>query len=163
MALVNQPAGELSIHYRDETGSTGSTKFHFPYATLTAVVVTAADLLSAALNAVTGCAIDGYTISYTKREDTPATPADGARIENKGKFVFRTDNARTSMFSVPGIEEGILLPNSNFIDKADLLVAALVDAVVGGDLVFCSADGSDLTALLDGWQVMAGGKRPSTR
>lgn len=163
MALVNQPAGKLSIHYRDETGSKGSTDFHFPYATLASVVFTAADLLSAALNAITGCAIDGYTISYTKTEDTPETPADGARVENKGKFIFRTANARTSLFSVPGIEEGTLLPNSNTIDQADLLIVALVDAVVGGDLVFCSADGSDLTALLEAYQVMSGGKRPSNR
>jgi len=163
MALVNQPAGKLSIHYRDETGSKGSTDFHFPYATLASVVFTAADLMSAALNAITGCAIDGYTVSYTKTEDTPATPADGARVENKGKFIYRTSNARTSLFSVPGIEEGVLLPNSNTIDLADALIIALNTAVVGGDLVFCSADGSDLTAILDAYQVMSGGKRPSTR
>ena len=163
MALVNQPAGELSIHYRDETGSTGSTKFHFPFGTLASVVFTQADLLSAALNAVTGCAIDGYTISYTKSEDTPETPADGARVENKGRFVYRTANARTSLFSIPGIEESVLLPNSNTIDQADLLIVALNTAVVGGALNFCSADGSDLTAILEAYQVMAGGKKPSNR
>jgi len=147
MALVNQPAGELSIHYRDETGSTGSTKFHFPYATLASVVFTQADILSAALNAITGCAIDGYTISYTKTEDTPETPADGARVENKGQFTYRTANARTSMFTVPGIEEAVLNP-SGTINQANALIVALNAAVVGGDLVFCAADGSDLTALL---------------
>lgn len=155
MALVNQPAGKLTIHYRDESRSKGSTEFHFPYATLTSVVVTAADILSAALNAITGCAIDGYTISYTKSEDTPETPAVGSRVEDKGKFIFRTDNARTSLFSVPGIEQAVLLPNGQ-IDQTDLLIAALVDAVVGGDLVFCSADGSDLTALLDAYQTFTG-------
>lgn len=163
MALINQPAGNLSIHYRDETGSKGSTEFHFPYATLTSVVITQADLLSAALNAITGCAIDGYTISYTKFEDTPETPADGARVENKGKFVYRTANARTSLFSIPGIEESVLLPNSNSIDLADPLIVALNTAVVGGALNFTSADGSDLTAILEAYQVMAGGKKPSTR
>lgn len=155
MALVNQPAGKLTIHYRDESRSKGSTEFHFPYATLTSVVVTAADILSAALNAITGCAIDGYTISYTKSEDTPAVPSVGSRVEDKGKFIFRTDNARTSLFSVPGIEQGVLLPNGQ-IDQTDLLITALVDAVVGGDLVFCSADGSDLTALLDAYQTFTG-------
>lgn len=152
MALVNQPAGELTINFRDETGSKGSAKFHFPYATLTSVVVTAADLLSAALNAITGCAIDGYSITYTKSEDTPETPADGSRVENKGKFLFRTANARTSLFSVPGIEEAVLLPNGD-INQANALIIALVAAVVGGDLVFCSADGSDLTALLKAEQI----------
>lgn len=154
MALVNQPAGQLVINYRDETGSKGSTQFSFPYATLTSVVVAAADILSAALNAITGCAIDGYTISYTKSEDTPETPADGSRVENKGKFTFRTANARTSLFSVPGIEEAVLLPNGN-INPANAAIIALVAAVVGGDLVFCAADGSDLTALLHAEQVFS--------
>jgi len=162
MALVNQPAGKLTIHYRDESKSKGSTDFHFPYGTLASVVFTAADLLSAALNAVTGCAIDGYTVSYTKTEDTPETPAAGSRVEDKGKFIFRTSNARTSLFSVPGIENAVLLPNGD-VDQSDILITALVDAVIAGDLVFCSADGSDLTALLDAYQIFSRttkGQRP---
>lgn len=155
MALINQPTGTLSIKYRDETGSKGSTEFHYPYDTLASVVETAADVLSAALNALTGCAIDGYTYSYTKFEDTPETPADGARIENKGKFIYRTSNARSSLFSIPGIIESVLLPNGA-INQANLLVVALNTAVVGGDLVFASADGSDLTALLDAYQIFTG-------
>ncbi len=155
MALVNQPAGKLTIHYRDESKSKGSTDFHFPYTTLTSVVITAADLLSAALNAITGCAIDGYTISYTKTEDTPEAPSAGSRVEDKGKFIYRTSNARTSLFSVPGIANAVLLPNGD-VDLSDALIIALNTAVVGGDLVFCSADGSDLTALLDAYQTFTG-------
>jgi hypothetical protein len=155
MALVNQPAGKLTIKYRDASGSKGSTDFHFPYATLASVVFTAADILSAALNAITGCAIDGYSISYTKREDTPAVPDAFSRVEDKGKFVFGTDNARTSLFTIPGILNDVLLPNGS-IDQSDILITALVDAVVGGDLVFCSADGSDLTALVDAYQTFTG-------
>lgn len=155
MALVNQPAGKLTIHYRDASGSKGSTDFHFPYATLAAVVFTAADILSAALNAITGAAIDGYTISYTKREDTPAAPDAFSRVEDKGKFVFGTSNARTSLFTVPAIVDGVLLPNGS-IDLTDAGIIALVAAVVGGDLVFCSADGSDLTALIEAYQTFTG-------
>jgi len=158
MALVNQPAGKLTIRYRDETGSKGSTDFHFPYATLASVVFTAADLMSAALNAITGCAIDGYSVSYTKFEDTPETPANGSRVENKGKFIYRTDNARTSLFTVPGIEEAVLLPNGS-VDLANALIIALNTAVVGGGLVFCSADGSDLTAILEAYQIFTGTTR----
>jgi len=152
MALVNQPAGKLTIHYRDASGSKGSTDFHFPYATLTSVVVTAADLLSAALNAVSDCAIDGYTISYTKTEDTPAAPAAGSRVEEKGKFIYRTANARTSLFTIPAIVDTVLEQNGA-VDLGNALIIALNSAVVGGDLVFCAADGSDLTAILDAYQV----------
>jgi len=155
MALVNQPAGTLSIHYRDETGSKGSSNFSFPYATLASVVFTQADLLSAALNALTGCAIDGYSISYTKFEDTPAVADDGARIENKGKFIYRTANARTSLFTIPGIIESVLEPNGS-VDLTNALIVALNTAVVGGALNFTSADGSDLTAILEAYQVFTG-------
>lgn len=151
MALVNAPTGQLKIDYRDASGSRGSTIFHFPYATLTSVVITAADALSAALNALTDAAIDGYTITYTKREDTPETPTAGSRVEEKGNFVFATNNARTSKFSIPAIVDSVLNASGS-IDKTDPLVVALVTAVVGGDLVFSAADGSDLTALLRAWQ-----------
>lgn len=155
MALINQPAGKLTIHYRDASGSKGSTDFHFPYATLASVVFTAADLLSAALNALTDAAIDGYSISYTKREDTPAVPTANSRVENKGKFIFGTDNARTSLFTIPAILAGVVNPKGD-IDLTDALIVALVDAVVGGDLVFCSADGSDLTAIIEAYQIFTG-------
>lgn len=151
MALVNLPVGQLKIDYRDASGSQGSTIFHFPYDTLTSVVITAADILSAALNALSDAAIDGYSITYTKREDTPATPTAGSRVEEKGNFVFATDNGRTSRFSIPAIVDSVL-NTSGSINKANALVIALVDAVVGGDLIFASADGSDLTALLQAYQ-----------
>jgi len=152
MALVNQPAGELSIKFRDASGSPGTMKVHFPYATLTSVVVTAADLLSGALNAISGAAIDGYSITYTKFEDTPETPTAFSRVEDKGRFTYRTSNARTSQFSVPAIIDAVLL-ESGKVDQTDALIVALNAAIVGGDLVFCSADGSDLTALLDAEQI----------
>jgi hypothetical protein len=155
MALVNQPAGKLSIHYRDASGSKGSTDFHFPYATLASVVFTAADLVSAALNAITGCAIDGYSISYTKKESTPAAPDAFSRVEDKGKFIYGTSNARTSLFTIPGILNTVLLPNGS-IDLSSALIIALNTAVVGGDLVFCAADGSDLTALIEAYQIFTG-------
>lgn len=155
MALVNQPAGKLTIHYRDASNSKGSTDFHFPFDTLASVVFTAADLLSAALNAITGAAIDGYSISYTKKEDTPAVPDAFSRVEDKGKFIFGTSNARTSLFTIPAILDAVLLPNGS-IDLTDILITALVAAVVAGDLVFCSADGSDLTALIDAYQTFTG-------
>jgi len=155
MALINQPAGKLTIHYRDASGSKGSTEFHFPYATLASVVFTAADLLSAALNAVTGAAIDGYSITYTKFEDTPEAPDAFSRVEDKGTFIYRTSNARTSLFTIPAILNSVLLPNGD-VDQTNALVIALNAAIVGGDLVFCSADGSDLTALLEAYQLFRG-------
>jgi hypothetical protein len=60
MALTNLPTASLKIDYRDASGSAGSTTFHIPYDTLASVAITAADAVSAALNALSDAAIDGY-------------------------------------------------------------------------------------------------------
>lgn len=165
MALVNLPTGQLKIDYRDASGSKGSTIFHFPYATLASVVVTVADILSAALNALTDAAIDGYSITYAKTEDTPATPTAGSRVEEKGNFIWRTANGRTTRFTIPAIVDAVLNPSGS-VDKADALVTALVAAVTAGDFAFASADGSDITALLEAYQSFRGSTKrqlPSDR
>lgn len=151
MALVNLPTGQLKIDYRDASGSKGSSIFHFPYATLAAVVITVADILSAALNALTDAAIDGYSITYSKTEDAPAVATAGSRVEEKGNFIWRTSNGRSTRFSIPAIVDSVL-NQSGSVDRTDALVVALEDAVIAGDFAFASADGSDITALLEAYQ-----------
>ena len=151
MALVNLPTAQLKIDYTDASGSKGSSVFHAPYATLASVIVTVADVLSAALNALTDCAVDGYSITYAKREDTPAAPTAFSRVEDKGNFVFRTADGRTTRFSIPGIVNGVQNEDGS-IDKTNALVTALSDAVIAGDFAFQSASGSDITALLQAYQ-----------
>lgn len=158
MALVNLPTGQLKIDYRDASGTKGSSIFHFPYATLTSVVVTVADILSAALNALSDAAIDGYTITYAKTEDTPAAPSAGSRVEEKGNFVWRTANGRTTRFTIPAIVDSVL-NDSGSVDKADALIVALDAAIIEGDFAFVSADGSDITALLQAYQSFRGSTR----
>lgn len=151
MALTNLPTAQLKIDYRDASGSKGSSVFHAPFATLASVIVTVADVLSAAINALTDCAVDGYSITYAKREDTPADPTANSRVEDKGNFVFRTADGRTSRFTIPGIVDSVLNVDGS-IDKANVLVTALSDAVIAGDFAFQSASGSDITALLQAYQ-----------
>jgi hypothetical protein len=165
MALTNLPTASLKIDYRDASGSAGSTTFHIPYDTLASVAITAADAVSAALNALSDAAIDGYSITYAKTEDTPATPTAGSRVEEKGNFIWRTANGRTTRFSVPAVVDSILNPSGS-IDKANALVTALVAVVTDVDLIFASADGSDITALLEAYQSFRGSTRkqlPSDR
>jgi len=165
MALANLPTASLKIDYTDASGSKGSTVFHVPYATAASVVITAADVLSAALNALTDAAVDGYSLTYAKTEDTPATPTAGSRVEEKGNFVYRTANGRTTRFTIPAIVDSVLNPSGS-IDKANILVTALTDAIVGGDFIFQSADGSDITALLEAYQSFrrsTKGELPSDR
>jgi hypothetical protein len=165
MALVNLPTAQLKIDYRDASGSPGSTVFHIPYGTLASVAITAADALSAALNALSDAAIDGYSLTYAKTEDTPATPTAGSRVEEKGNFVYRTANGRTTRFTIPAIVDSVLNPSGS-IDKANALITALTAVITDVDLVFASADGSDITALLEAYQSFRGSTKrqlPSDR
>jgi hypothetical protein len=165
MALVNLPTASLKIDYRDASGSKGSTVFHVPFATTAALVIAAADIVSAALNAVSDAAIDGYSLTYSKTEDTPATPTAGSRVEEKGNFVYRTADGRTTRFTIPAIVDTILNPSGS-VDKTNALVIAITDAIVGGDFLFQSASGSDITALLKAYQSFRGSTKrqmPSDR
>ena len=64
MALVNLPTAQVKIDYRDASGSKGSTVLHFPFDTLASVAVAGADLVSAALNALSDAAIDGSSAAW---------------------------------------------------------------------------------------------------
>lgn len=151
MALENLPTAQLKFDYVDASGSHGSTLVHVPYATLAAAAIAAADIISAAMAALSDAVIVGYSLTYGKRETTPGTPVAGSRVEEKGQFVWRTSNARSTRFSIPAIKDS-LLDAAGTIDQTDLLVTALVDAVIGGDVIFGAADGSDITSLLEAYQ-----------
>lgn len=151
MALVNLPTAQLRFDWRDASGSKGSTVIHIPYDTLAAAAITAADAISAAMAALSDAVVDGYSLTYTKAEDAPAAAVAGSRVEEKGVFVWRTANARTTRFTIPAIKDS-LLNDSGSIDKTDALIVALDAVVTGVGAIFAGADGSDITALLEAYQ-----------
>lgn len=152
MALTNLPTASLSFRMRDASGSTGRMLIHVPYATLAAVAVTAADAISAAVALITGCVVDGYELTYAKAEAAPGTAVAGSRVEDKGKFIWRTADGRTTQFSVPGILDGVLNIDGS-IDRANVDIAALELVVTGVGAIFAGASGSDITALLEAYQA----------
>jgi hypothetical protein len=151
MALVNTPTAKLDFTYVDGTGSRGHTLVHVPYATLAAAAIVAADLIAAAMVALSDAVILGYSLTYTKFETAPGTPDAASRVEEKGFFSWRTANARTSSFTIPAIKDSLLTPSGK-VDPADALVIALVDVVSGTGTIFAGADGSDITGLLRAYQ-----------
>lgn len=151
MALSNLPTAQLSFAMRDASGSVGRLLIHVPYSTLAAAAITAADAIAAAVALITGCVVDGYELTYAKRETAPGTPAAGSRVENKGLFIWRTADGRTSRFSVPGIVDSVLNPDGS-IDRTNVDIAALEAVVTGVGSIFAGASGSDITALLEAYQ-----------
>lgn len=151
MALSNLPTAQLSFRLLDASGSIGRFVVHVPYATLAAVAITAADAIATAVTAITGCVVLGYELTYAKNETTPGTPTAGSRVEDKGVFVWRTSNARSTRFEIPGIVDAVLLPDGR-IDQSNIDIAALVTVVTDVGSIFAGADGSDITSLLEAYQ-----------
>jgi len=151
MALTNLPTAQLSFRLKDASGSIGRFVVHVPYATLAAAAITAADAISAAVAAITDCVVLGYELTYAKNETDPGDPVAGSRVEEKGVFIWRTANARSTRFEVPAIKDSLLNPDGS-IDTTAALVVALVDVVTGVGAIFAGADGSDITSLLEAYQ-----------
>jgi hypothetical protein len=125
---------------------------HVPYATLAAAAITAADAISAAVTLITGCVVLGYKLTYAKSETTPADAAVGSRVEDKGVFVWRTADGRTTRFTVPGILDSVLNVDGS-IDRTNVDIIALDAVVTGVGAIFAGASGSDITALLEAYQA----------
>jgi len=151
MALVNLPAASLRFEYKDASGSNGATIVHVPWATSTTLAIAAADAISAAMTALSDAVIIGYSLTYSKFDDAPGTAVAGSRVEEKGEFVWRQANARLTRFSIPAIKDTLLNPSGS-VDQTDALVIALIDAVTAGGVIFCGADGADISSLFEAYQ-----------
>ncbi len=151
MALVNLPTAQLKFVFRDASGSKSTTLVHVPYATLAAAAITAADAIVAAMALLSGATALGYSLTYVKTDDAPAAAAAGSRVEDKGEFVWRTANGRSTRFSIPAVLDSILNVDGS-VDRTNLDVIGLVTVVTDVGSIFAAADGSDITALLEAYQ-----------
>ena len=151
MALTTVPAGKIVYDLLDESGTPGKMALHFPSTTLVADAITSGDALATAVGFITGCVVRGYTLSYSRRETSVVAPADGARVENKGTFVFALANGLTSRVEVPGILESVLLPSGS-IDVENSAVADFLDAIITAPAIFRGLDGSDIVAVKSAYQ-----------
>jgi len=151
VALVNTPTAKLDFTFVDGSGSLGHSLIHVPYATLAAAAITAADAISAAMALLTDAVVTGYSLTYTKFDDAPGTPAAASRVEKKGFFDWRTSNARTTSFTIPSILDSLLTPSGK-IDQTNADIIALVAVVTGTGSIFAGADGSDIVSLIHAYQ-----------
>jgi hypothetical protein len=151
MAFVNQPAANLTFIWRDASGSLGRTNINIPFDTLTGAALAAADVLRPLMGALSDATIIGQSLTYSYFDDGPPDPTAGSRVEEKGQFIWRQANARTTGFTIPAIKDSLLNPSGS-INRANLLVLPFVAGIVAVDAIFCGADGSDITSLEKAYQ-----------
>lgn len=151
MAFVNTPAATLSFTFRDESGSVSTMQINVPYATTAAAAITAADGIRAAMLALSDATVIAQSLTYSYFDDDPPAANAGSRVEEKGQFIWRTSNGRTTGFTIPAIKDSVLTL-SGAIDRSDALVIALDSVVTGAGAIFASADGADITSLYKAYQ-----------
>lgn len=151
MAFISAPCGVLTINLEDESGTPGKTQLHFPTTALVADVKTAATNLIPILANITDCKIHGYSITYAVQETLPTNAIDGARVENKGVFIFTLANTLSSRMEVPGIKEAILTPEGA-INVEDTAVVNFLAAIIDDPAIFRGLDGSDIVTVSAAYQ-----------
>lgn len=151
MAFVNTPAATLSFTFRDASGSMSTMQVNVPYATLAVDAIAAAAIIRAAMLALSDATVVAQSLTYSYFDDAPPAANAGSRVEEKGQFIWRTANGRTTGFTIPAIKDSVLTA-SGAVDRTNLLVEALDTAVTGVDAIFAAADGSDITALYKAYQ-----------
>lgn len=151
MALVASPTGKLTFDFLDETGSRGKSVLHFVNTALVADVLAAATAIVPQIAAITGCTITGYSAAYSTMDNNPLQAEDGARVENKGVFIFRLANGLFSRVELPGILESTLLPSGS-IDVENADVAAFLTSIITAPAIFRGMNGSDITAVSAAYQ-----------
>jgi len=86
-----------------------------------------------------------------------AAPTAGADVQERGRFVFRTENENIKSVSIACFDEALMLTGSPYIDTTAGAVSAFVDAMLTGveldDEVTwvepCDYRGEDLTVLVE--------------
>jgi len=136
----------------DETSTHAKMKLHFPTVTLVATADAAAAALVPLIQAITGCTVLSYGLTYASVDDNPSVPAVGSRIEDKGRFIFRLADGLTTRVEVPGILESTL-NGSGSIDVANTDIVAFLDAIINSPAIFRGVQGSDITALKAAYQA----------
>lgn len=143
MAFQLRPSATATFVLRDEEGTISRMQVRYPSDTTVAAAQADADALAAQLDAISGCAVDGYSLNWEVYQDTPTAPTPDGVVEVKGQFGLLAANGQKVIVEVPGII-GTLVSPAGTIDRAQAGVSAFVNSLLTG--VWSSNVGSDLVA-----------------
>jgi hypothetical protein len=127
-------------------------QLHVAFATLVTAAFTSADALVPVIQAITGCTVLSYSVTYSSVDNDPAAPIGGSRVEDKGRFIFRLANTLNTKVEIPGIIEAVLLP-SGAIDVENPAVVDFLQAIIDSPAIYRGVDGADITAIKSAYQA----------
>lgn len=164
MAIVSGPVATVTFNLIDETGSRSSLQLFAPFATTVADLVTALNAIRADIVACSGCAVEGWSISFAAAENTLLTPNAGSRVERKGVIIMNTAVAtKYSRISLPGILPSLLVDGGR-IDEDAAAMATFLGNLVSGP--WTDSNGNAITGLRSAYERFSSTTRtqlPSVR
>lgn len=153
MAIVAGPVATVTFNLIDETGSRSSCQLFAPAVTAVADLVTATTAAVVDLEAISGCAVEGWSITYSASENAILAPNPGSRVERKGLFVMNTAVAtKYNRISVPGILPTLLVDGGR-IDEDNAVVDTFLDNLIAGP--WTDSNGNALTGLRSAYERFA--------
>lgn len=155
MALIDKPAVATFTFEDDSGGSAGYMRFNVPAGTLADAALTAMVALRPLLQAMTDCAIVGYSLTYPVYDTAPPTPVAKSRNERKGQFHFLTANAKKVQYELPGIKTSLLRKDGS-IDEDQPAVQTFVNLMKDVDAIFCDSNGVDIVEYIGGREIFRG-------
>lgn len=148
MAIVNLPP-TVTFSLVDESGSRSECQVSILAATTIADARTAADALTAELNAASDAVVESYSITFSSVETEPAAPTAGGRVEKKGVLIFRTAAGKTAQVTIPAVIPAAVLPSGR-LDEDNAAIAAVVGRL--DDAPFSDSNGAALTTLIEAYE-----------
>lgn len=141
---MNAAAAKVLVLMRDATGSPGRVSAYVPDTTPAAAALAAADALAAAVSAVSGCVVTGYSVTYdTVLSDERPGASDASSVL---RLVFEAEGGAYAAVDVAGLIPALVGEDGTAVDASTGPVAALAAALVSGP--WTNPFGQGLTALI---------------
>lgn len=164
MAIVTGPVATVTVNLIDETGSRSNVQLYAPFATVVADLVTALNTIIIDIQAASGCAVEGWSISYSAGENAILAPNAGSRVERKGLFMFNTAVAtKYNRLSLPSILPSLLVDGGR-IDEDNAVVSTFISNLIAGP--WTDSNGNNITGLRSAYERFSSTTRvqlPSVR
>lgn len=161
MAFVDGPIS-VSFSFVDDDLARGSTSVKLEEGTAYDDAITFAAAYVSLIDAVSDCALTGYTVTQTVYDDSYPVGAPGSDVEDKGVLTIRTAKNGTSTVSWPGVLETVLVnnisPAGTYLNLTNVAVAALISALINGigGIEPSNRRGDDFLSVKEGYKQQRG-------
>lgn len=151
MTMTALPTATYSVGFIDGSRSRSTTDFHVPFTTAVADVFTGGNVIVPLITALVDTAVTGHEVSFRYRDPAYTAPLAASRVENKGEFLWLSDNGlQSARNALPGVKQSVLAANG-FIDNTNAAVIAFIAAALSG--LWVDRNGNALAGVHSAMQI----------